>query len=58
VTRVVVVLGLWVAGVALLAVAGGLASWLWAVDPWGFGALVVAAWVAQAAPGDASSGRA
>jgi hypothetical protein len=52
---VVVVLGLWVAGVVLLAVVGGLASWLWAVDPWGFGALLVAAWVARPSPDGALS---
>lgn len=52
---VVVVLGLWAAGALLLAAVGGLASWLWAADPWGFGALLVAMWVTQPSPDGASS---
>lgn len=50
-----VILALWVAGVLLLAAVGGLVSWLWAADPWGFGALLVAAWVTQPSPGGAGS---
>jgi len=55
VIRVLLVLALWVVGVVMLAVVGGLVSWLWAVDPWGFGALLVVAWVTQSSPDGASS---